>query len=317
MLNEAVFILQPFYDATVELSGSKYSTLSKVIPVFQGLINLLETEMSDSGFSVALNKIRSIAEDFPENLKQNLKLNESHTVTRVTQIDQSVIETNTIFKFQFKFKIRFTTLAQFKEFFDYIDKEWINSKNYGWYEGHAPCYPSTNNALEGTNQSIKKVHTFRDRVPISHFLERAKIIMRQWSTDRVTIKKWEEEPKIKDEHWFNALDFIHKKTIIKFDETDNAFYLTLDSTLDINDYLDKLECNLDCFNEDCEFTSKLDFNTFFSYSDSVRLVKLHAVNWKFSNFTCRDYLKDYMCQHILVVLLAKKLIEVPEKYIDS
>ncbi|CAF1135674.1 unnamed protein product, partial [Brachionus calyciflorus] len=157
MLNEAVFILQPFYDATVELSGSKYSTLSIVIPVFQGLINLLETEMSDSGFSVALNKvlkhntigymsktklfvkfleakkkeyvniaknkIRSIADDFPENLKQNLKLNESNTVTRLTQIDQSVMETNSKNRLQlFDFNKDFEAKKTFVKL-SHLDKE--------------------------------------------------------------------------------------------------------------------------------------------------------------------------------------------------
>ncbi|RNA00615.1 hypothetical protein BpHYR1_053972 [Brachionus plicatilis] len=39
--------------------------------------------------------------------------------------------------------------------------------------------------------------------------------------------------------------------------------------------------------------------------------------YKFSSCSCKDYLKDYMCQHIVVVLLSKKSIQVPEKYLDS
>ncbi|RNA23902.1 hypothetical protein BpHYR1_022192 [Brachionus plicatilis] len=36
-----------------------------------------------------------------------------------------------------------------------------------------------------------------------------------------------------------------------------------------------------------------------------------------SSCSCKDYLKDYICQHIIVVLLANKKIQVPEKYLDS
>ena len=35
MLNNAIDILQPFYDATHELSGIKYPTISVIIPIFQ------------------------------------------------------------------------------------------------------------------------------------------------------------------------------------------------------------------------------------------------------------------------------------------
>ncbi|RNA00865.1 hypothetical protein BpHYR1_033902 [Brachionus plicatilis] len=195
-------------------------------------------------------------------------------------------------------------------------KEWIKSKNFGWFEGHAPGYPSTNNALEGTNQSIKKVHTFRDRIPFSHFLERAKIILNRWSTDQVTIKKWEDEPMIKDAYWFDALAYAQKKPFLKYDKTCDIYLLTLDKMVDLEQYLDNLECDGDCIDE-CEFVSNLDLNTFFRYNDSVRLVKLDEQNWKFSSCSCRDYLKDYMCQHIIVVLLSKKSIQVPEKYLDS
>ncbi|RNA22394.1 hypothetical protein BpHYR1_038306, partial [Brachionus plicatilis] len=195
----------------------------------------------------------------------------------------------------------------YKEFLEYCDKEWIKSKNFGWFEGHAPGYPSINNALEGTNQSIKKVHTFRDRIPFSHSFERAKIILNRWSTDQVTIKKWEDEPMIKDAYWIDALAYEQKKPFLKYDKTCDIYLLTLDKMVDLEQYLDNLECDGDCIDE-CEFTS------IHSFGITIRFVWW---NWKFSSCSCRDYLKDYMCQHIIVVLLSKKSIQVPEKYLDS
>ncbi|RNA12259.1 hypothetical protein BpHYR1_024905 [Brachionus plicatilis] len=50
MMQEAVEILQPFYDATLELSDVKFLTISVVIPIFAGLKVLLEIQEEDSLF---------------------------------------------------------------------------------------------------------------------------------------------------------------------------------------------------------------------------------------------------------------------------
>ena len=42
--------------------------------------------------------------------------------------------------------------------------------NIGWFECFAIGYPSSNNALEATNDKIKALYTFGERLPIGEFL---------------------------------------------------------------------------------------------------------------------------------------------------
>ncbi|CAF0869309.1 unnamed protein product [Brachionus calyciflorus] len=170
---------------------------------------------------------------------------------------------------------------------------WINSRNYGWYEGHAILYPSTNNALEATNNSIKGIHTFRDRVPFSQFIEQ-----------------------LKDEHWFEAIDFLNSKPKIKYQDFNDVFLLSHDHSADFEKYLDMLDCDEECY-LNCEDIGSLNFDNFMEFNNLVRIVKLDKINWKFSTCTCGDHLKLYMCKHVIVVALSQKKITIPEKYYDS
>ncbi|CAF1151187.1 unnamed protein product, partial [Brachionus calyciflorus] len=55
-LNDSVKILQPFYDATVELSGIKYPTLSIAMPIVLSLRESLAANENDTMFSLVLKK---------------------------------------------------------------------------------------------------------------------------------------------------------------------------------------------------------------------------------------------------------------------
>ncbi|RMZ95384.1 hypothetical protein BpHYR1_002878 [Brachionus plicatilis] len=48
-------------------------------------------------------------------------------------------------------------------------KQWF-TKQPGWFEGNAPGYPSSNNALESTNRFIKGQSTFKDRLTVPRFI---------------------------------------------------------------------------------------------------------------------------------------------------
>lgn len=69
------------------------------------------------------------------------------------------------------------------DFLDYFQKEWLESNN-GWYEGIQLYVPSTNNALEATNRTIKDDGTFRERHALSRFLQIASDIVKNWSKER-------------------------------------------------------------------------------------------------------------------------------------
>ncbi|RNA17934.1 hypothetical protein BpHYR1_031043, partial [Brachionus plicatilis] len=57
-------------------------------------------------------------------------------------------------------------VANIINMFDHCDQYWLSEYHLGWYEGYADGYPSTNNALESTNDVIKKEATLRDRLPL-------------------------------------------------------------------------------------------------------------------------------------------------------
>lgn len=52
------------------------------------------------------------------------------------------------------------------EFCKYFKKEWLGV-HQNWYEGSAHYMPSTNNGVEGYNSVIKRLHTFRERLPMA------------------------------------------------------------------------------------------------------------------------------------------------------
>lgn len=70
-----------------------------------------------------------------------------------------------------------------KEFIQFFQEEYVDQRA-NWYEGAALGYPSTNNALEATNSTIKKEFTFRERLPLKQFIETAEEIVRRWSVER-------------------------------------------------------------------------------------------------------------------------------------
>ena len=52
--------------------------------------------------------------------------------------------------------------VKIKEFLDDFSNFWLREYTSGWYEGYAKGYPSTNNALEATNNTIKNEGTFEN-----------------------------------------------------------------------------------------------------------------------------------------------------------
>ena len=69
-------------------------------------------------------------------------------------------------------------------FLEYFQGSWLQ-RNYTWFEGYAPGFPSTNNGLEALNMIIKRQHTFRERHDLGRFLSIVEQdIVLTWSRDR-------------------------------------------------------------------------------------------------------------------------------------
>jgi hypothetical protein len=72
--------------------------------------------------------------------------------------------------------------------------------------GAGPCIPSTNNALESTNSSIKKEDTFRGRKGLHEFKIMLLEMASKWSKDYTYsgIKKMQTQPIITEKHYADA-----------------------------------------------------------------------------------------------------------------
>ena len=79
--------------------------------------------------------------------------------------------------------------------------------------------PSTNNALESTNNSIKRTHTMRERFTLSVFLGKLFNMLNCWSVDRkMEVKSFQKFTEPTDILWKLIDEYIATKPIIKCPE---------------------------------------------------------------------------------------------------
>ena len=69
------------------------------------------------------------------------------------------------------------------EFAKYFKDNWVNI-NFNWFAGATEGFPVTNNALEATNNVVKKHDTLREKVVMSEFLAMLTTITQDWSQAR-------------------------------------------------------------------------------------------------------------------------------------
>ena len=217
------------------------------------------------------------------------------------QLSHSVINFEVNYKlFKKKWSDRMQSIDVF---LDYFEKEYITSAHSTWYEGIAPHRPSTNNALEAVNNSIKATHTLRQRENLSHFLSKVCEILNDWSLDREhgtdQIKFFYETPEINAELWQQADTYIKENPSIKHIKSQECFLVSrreVDSQR-VRFYYKKIECDTQC---DC-FE---DFDDYVLLHHEVKKVELNEENWSLSRCTCYDFFKKLICKHIVTVAVS-------------
>ena len=119
------------------------------------------------------------------------------------------------------------------DFLNYFDSERLKSNN-GWYEGLRLHTPSTNNALEATNKTIKDGGTFRERHVLSRFLIICSNIIFNWSIERdtslINAKVFAIEPTISLQLWTSSYRWTKsKKDIICIpNDSSKIYYMPAD-----------------------------------------------------------------------------------------
>ena len=57
-----------------------------------------------------------------------------------------------------------------ESFFSYMSTQWVDSKEFEWFEGVNPWGPGHNQSIEGINKGIKENFTFRTKLEMGELL---------------------------------------------------------------------------------------------------------------------------------------------------
>ena len=203
--------------------------------------------------------------------------------------------------------------SEFKTFFEYFRKEWIDSTNSGWYEGltQGEHTPSTDNALESINGKIKSIHTLRERLAVNSYLRNAYDMLRNWSKDSLTEREFSKSYNVSAKTWGMAYDFLHSTdSILKlFGKRSSLFILTTkeNEVLISSDYI----------NKNYSKVKGLNFDLLMEYNDKIKIIDFNTDNWATSKCSCWFYLKNYHCYDLISIAVNQNLLTIPKRYIKT
>lgn len=187
---------------------------------------------------------------------------------------------------------------------DYFEPEWI-IKNRNWYEGFRAKTPSTNNALESTNNVIKNEHTMRERLDVSQFRFVMFKMVEQWSIEYGSNLNSVNNgaPKIDLPLWTNGYNFATSNVKIDSKRKRNEITYTI--------------CMRD--ESQCEpiKEKRTEWTTFKDSIKSFEIVHVKfnypvsAENWNYACCDCAMCFKQYVCEHIVGIAIRLKIVEAP------
>lgn len=195
------------------------------------------------------------------------------------------------------------------DFVRYFKSEWLGDQ-CNWYEGAAEYTPSTNNALESYNSLIKRLVTFRRRLPLQEFLSTMKSM-----TANISMEFAKNNRSIATEP-----EIARKNIIAAAEMNNNGFKKFKASTKkDVRNIyvLPSQKCSEPNANEKYyKMLNKKEWKTFDEYItygyQKFWLVKLSKENWTTkSSCTCPIFFKHYNCKHVVAVAVEEKLFKCP------
>lgn len=185
------------------------------------------------------------------------------------------------------------------ELVKYFKKEWLVA-NRNWYEGFRVRTPSTNNALESTNNVIKNEQTMRERFDFSQFRSVIFSMVEQWSTEYSTeLNKINfDKPTVKLEMWTKGYNFARSNVkitnVISEDEIIYSIPMSSDAIDGSENY-----ANWNTF-EDFQYEAFAVAHTKFDYP-------ITSDNWIYGTCDCADGFKLFVCEHMVGIALRKKV----------
>lgn len=195
-------------------------------------------------------------------------------------------------------------------FIDYFRSQWLGPL-VNWFEGAAEYTPSTNNALESHNATIKRKVTMRRRLPLNQFLlamkELTECISLQFSRDQ---RNFATEPIMK-KPMINAAAIMYQ----------NRFkcFKAKSSTADIPVFLvpsqhcDEANANEGYYRSLVQRQWQ-SFDEFMTYGfQKFYIVNMSRASWNSeSTCSCVCFFKENICKHIIAIAMREKIIECPD-----
>ncbi|CAF1299447.1 unnamed protein product [Rotaria sordida] len=192
------------------------------------------------------------------------------------------------------------------DFMNYFHNEWLKT-NDGWYEGIQVYTPSTNNALEATNRTIKDDGTFRERHILSRFLTIASNIVNNWSIERditsINGKIFATEPTISLELWTLSYQWAKstKDIICISNDSSKIYYIPARDLQSIS------QASLNKYKNKTWST----FNQFTKSFDIWCMEMDNGSDWRKSKCNCPGFFKNYICKHVVGMAIRLKYCKPP------
>ncbi|CAF4168170.1 unnamed protein product [Rotaria sordida] len=190
------------------------------------------------------------------------------------------------------------------DFMNYFHNEWLKT-NDGWYEGIQVYTPSTNNALEATNRTIKDDGAFRERHILSRFLTIASNIVNNWSIERditsINGKIFATEPTISLELWTLSYQWAKstKDIICISNDSSKIYYIPARDLQSIS------QASLNKYKNKTWST----FNQFTKSFDIWCMEMDNGSDWRKSKFNCPGFFKNYICKHVVGMAKSFKILQ--------
>ncbi len=195
-----------------------------------------------------------------------------------------------------------------KDFIDYMKNKWF-STHQNWYEGVALSTPSQNNGLESHNLVIKKEETFRERMPLSRFLQQCLDSVEKWSKQYANKDKhFIGSPTVELKQWTDGYHWAKSNKIVTSNVFDNSveYYCPAGEELEVTE-------------EQIKYVKEMRWNTFDQFKKRVFAVWIVSlpndedmtVKWKEGTCTCPCFLKKYICKHVIGISIRLKYIKPP------
>jgi len=195
-----------------------------------------------------------------------------------------------------------------KDFIEYMKEMWFSTHS-NWYEGCAIKTPSHNNALESHNLVIKKEETFRERMPLSRFLQQSIESVEKWSKQYDSNDKlFIESPTIGLKQWTDGYQWAKSNKVVRSQVNGDSiqYYCPVGQENEVTE-------------DQIQTVKEMRWNTFEQFKKRASIVWIvdipndgdTAEKWKGGKCTCPCYLKQFICKHLIGLAIRLKYVKPP------